>query len=129
MYILRPHAAGILYAPPRFYTPPTPRRVVQGQAGGVYKIWPPNFGNRPNLGLESTVSNPELTEIFVAHQVPGRELSEFLLVGFYPAICVAPSSLSSLPKQYSRNSTPLVSYTLKTLSSRIKETKAILLNL
>ena len=29
MYILRPHAAGILYAPP-FYTPPTPRRVILG---------------------------------------------------------------------------------------------------
>ena len=33
VYILRPHAAGILYAPP-FYTPPTPRRVFQGWGGG-----------------------------------------------------------------------------------------------
>ena len=39
---LRPHAAGILYAPP-FYTPPTPRRVFSG-VGGVYKI-----GQRRNL--------------------------------------------------------------------------------
>ena len=37
VYILRPHAAGILYAPP-FYTPPTPRRVFSGGGGvGVYK--------------------------------------------------------------------------------------------
>ena len=41
VYILRPHAAGILYAPPPFYTPPTPRRVFSGVGGvGVYKIWP-----------------------------------------------------------------------------------------
>ena len=33
VYILRPHAAGILYAPP-FYTPPTPRRVFSGVGGG-----------------------------------------------------------------------------------------------
>ena len=40
VYILRPHAAGILYAP-LFYTPPTPRRVFSGVGGwGVYKIWP-----------------------------------------------------------------------------------------
>ena len=40
MYILRAHAAGILYAPP-FYTPPSPRRVVSGVGGvGVYKIGP-----------------------------------------------------------------------------------------
>ena len=32
MYILRPHAPGILYAPP-FYTPPTPRRVFSGEGG------------------------------------------------------------------------------------------------
>ena len=34
VYILRPHAAGILYHPPPFYTPPTPRRVFQGWGGG-----------------------------------------------------------------------------------------------
>ena len=34
VYILRPHAAGILYAPP-FYTPPTPRRVFSGVGGGA----------------------------------------------------------------------------------------------
>ena len=40
VYILSPHAAGILYAPP-FYTPPTPRRVFSGVGGaGVYKIRP-----------------------------------------------------------------------------------------
>ena len=40
MYILRPHAAGILYAPP-FYTPPTPRRVFSGVGGwGCIKIGP-----------------------------------------------------------------------------------------
>ena len=41
MYILRPPAAQILYAPPKFYTPPSPRRVLAGVGGvGVYKIWP-----------------------------------------------------------------------------------------
>ena len=40
MYILRPHAAGILYAPP-FYTPPTPRRVFSGVGGwGCIKFGP-----------------------------------------------------------------------------------------
>ena len=40
MYILRPHAVGILYAPP-FYISSTPRRVFSGVGGvGVYKIWP-----------------------------------------------------------------------------------------
>ena len=45
MYILRPPAAGILYAPP-FYTPPTPRRVFSGEGGGVgvHKIWPRKIG-------------------------------------------------------------------------------------
>ena len=33
VYIWRPCAAGILYAPP-FYTPPTPRRVFSGVGGG-----------------------------------------------------------------------------------------------
>ena len=32
VYILRPHAAGMLYAP-HFYTPPTPRRVFSGVGG------------------------------------------------------------------------------------------------
>ena len=41
VYILSPHAAGILYAPPPFIHPPTPRRVFSGVGGvGVYKIWP-----------------------------------------------------------------------------------------
>ena len=40
VYILRPRAAGILYAPP-FYTPPTPRRVFSGVGGwGCIKIGP-----------------------------------------------------------------------------------------
>ena len=40
VYILRPHEAGILYAPP-FYTPPTPRRVISGVGGwGCIKIGP-----------------------------------------------------------------------------------------
>ena len=42
VYILRPHAAGILYAPP-FYTPPTPRRVFSGVGGwGCIKLGPVN---------------------------------------------------------------------------------------
>ena len=40
VYIWRPHAAGILYAPP-FYTPPTPRRVFSGVGGwGCIKFGP-----------------------------------------------------------------------------------------
>ena len=43
VYILRPHAAGILYAPP-FYTPPTPRRVFSGVGGwGCIKFGPVTF--------------------------------------------------------------------------------------
>ena len=43
MYILRPHAAGILYPPP-FYTPPTPRRVFSGVGGwGCIKFGPVFF--------------------------------------------------------------------------------------
>ena len=41
MYILRPHAAGILYAPPPSHTPPTPRRVFSGVGGwGCFKFGP-----------------------------------------------------------------------------------------
>ena len=41
VYILRPHAVGILYAPPPFYTPPTPRRVFSGVRGwGCIKFGP-----------------------------------------------------------------------------------------
>ena len=40
MYILSPHAAEILYAPP-FYTPPTPRTVFSGVGGwGRIKFGP-----------------------------------------------------------------------------------------
>ena len=61
MYILRAHAAGILYAPPPFYTPPTPRRVFSGVGGvGVYKI-----RARKNLqGLESWVWLPKFCRTF-----------------------------------------------------------------
>ena len=41
VYILRPHAVGILYAPPPLYTPPTPRRVFSGVGGwGCLKFGP-----------------------------------------------------------------------------------------
>ena len=41
VYILRPHAAGILYAPPPFYTPPNSRRVFSGVGGwGCIKFGP-----------------------------------------------------------------------------------------
>ena len=42
VYILRPHAAGILDPPPPLIIhPPTPRRVFSGVGGvGVYKMWP-----------------------------------------------------------------------------------------
>ena len=41
VYILRPHAAGILSPPPPFYTPPTPRRVFSGAGGwGCIKSGP-----------------------------------------------------------------------------------------
>ena len=33
--------------------------------------------NGPNTASESTVSNPELSEFFCPHRVPGRDLSEF----------------------------------------------------
>ena len=40
MYILRPHAAGILYPPP-FYTPPHPwEGLFRGGGGACKKIWP-----------------------------------------------------------------------------------------
>ena len=45
VYILSPHAAGILYAPP-FYTPPTPRRVFSGVGGwGCTWVKPGRFGS------------------------------------------------------------------------------------
>ena len=41
MYILRPHAAGILYPPLFIRPPPTPRTVFSCGGGvGVYKIRP-----------------------------------------------------------------------------------------
>ena len=36
------------------------------------------FRKRAEYGLGKTVSNTELSEFFGPHQVPGRELSEFL---------------------------------------------------
>ena len=45
VYILRPHAAGILYAPPfLIYTPPTPRRVFSGEGGWACIKFGPVFG-------------------------------------------------------------------------------------
>ena len=50
MYILRPHAAGILYAP-HFYTPPTPRRVFSGVGGwGCIKFGPVRDVEGSDLG-------------------------------------------------------------------------------
>ena len=44
VYILSPHAAGILYPPPPFYTPPTPKRVFLGVGGwGCIKFGPVNL--------------------------------------------------------------------------------------
>ena len=41
VYILRPHATGILYPPPPFYIHPPPLGgYFQGWGVGVYKIWP-----------------------------------------------------------------------------------------
>ena len=41
MYILRPPAAGILYAPPPFiHPPPLEEGICRGGGVGVYKIWP-----------------------------------------------------------------------------------------
>ena len=89
MYILRPHAAGILYAPP-FYTPPTPRRVISGVGGwGCIKIGPvfwalqllcetrKRFGEH---GSETIRRNPDL-EHPNYHQLetegaPGRPIAE-----------------------------------------------------
>ena len=48
VYISWPYAAGILYAPPPLYTPPTPRRVFSGV--GVYK-------NRPRMTCKQAASN------------------------------------------------------------------------
>ena len=54
-YILRPRAAGILYAPPPFYTPATPRRVFSGVGGwGCIKIGPVLFLRR-TFGLVVSV--------------------------------------------------------------------------
>ena len=56
VYILRPHAAGILYAPP-FYTPPTPRRVFSGVGGWVYKIRPRSKTSREKRREKFVVKN------------------------------------------------------------------------
>ena len=62
VYILRPHAAGILYAPPPppFIHPPTPRRVFSGGGGvGVYKIWPRTYaqGNQRKIHQQAGTGN------------------------------------------------------------------------
>ena len=43
------------------------------------------IGNGPNTVSESTVSNTELSKFFGPHQVPGRELSEFLSAYYWGA--------------------------------------------
>ena len=51
VYILKPHAAGILYAPPPpFIHPPTPRRVFSGAGGwGCIKFGPADLFFSPSL--------------------------------------------------------------------------------
>ena len=83
---------------------------------------PPFVRNGPNTVSGSTVSNTEITEFFCPHRVPGRELSEFLsayyfvckseLTEFLAELTKFAAELSefSLPKQYSQNSIPPVSY-------------------
>ena len=79
------------------------------------------FGNGPNTVSESTVSNPELSEFFGPHRVPGRELSEFLsacyvcqseLAEFFAELTELTVKLSewSSPTQHTRNSIPPVSH-------------------
>ena len=60
VYILSPHAAGILYAPP-FYTPPTPRRVFLGVGGwGCIKFGPVSTNGR-RMGI--SLQPPRVREI------------------------------------------------------------------
>ena len=78
--------------------------------------------NRPNTVSEKTVSNTELSEFFGPHRVPGRELSEFLssycfcakanLQNIFAELTEFAAELSefSIPKQYSRNRIPHVSF-------------------
>ena len=56
VYILRPHAAGILYPPPPFYTPPTPSRVFLGVGGwGCIKFGPVSSLDSEKLEKTGTV--------------------------------------------------------------------------
>ena len=55
------------------------------------------IGNGPNTVSESTVSNPELSEFFGAHWVPGIELSEFLSAYYLCAKANSPSFLQNSP--------------------------------
>ena len=80
-----------------------------------------DFGEKTTAISEGTVSNAELSQFFTAHQVPGRELSEFLsaydlcakanLPTFFAELAEFAEELSkfSLPKQCSRKSVPPVS--------------------
>ena len=95
-------------------------RVSDGGVSGAPEC--PQIGNGPNTVSGSTVSNPELSEFFWAHRVPGRELSEFLTTYYLCAKANSPSFFSqnslsspqnsvrlsefSSPKQYSRKSIP-----------------------
>ena len=62
VYILSPHAAGILYAPP-FYTPPTHGRVFSGVGGwGCIK-----FGNSSPGPFLSSIRSQFLLEAFFSY--------------------------------------------------------------
>ena len=84
VYILRPQAVGILYAPP-FYTPPTPRRVFSGVGGwGCIKFGPvlkfPEFFRPSFCGSE----NPAKTPAKVPLRFPCKKSKKnllFLLLG------------------------------------------------
>ena len=52
-----------------------PEALQNGQKVHGYQV---KIGNGPNTVSESMVSHTELSEFFGPHQVPGRELSEFL---------------------------------------------------
>ena len=53
------------------------------------------FGDRPNIVLESTVLNTKLSE-FCPHRVPGGELSEFLSAYYLCAKANSPSIFAEL---------------------------------
>ena len=56
-----------------------------------YVLHPPYLGNGANTVSGSTVSDTELSELFWAHRVSGRELSEFLSAYYLRAKANSPS--------------------------------------